>query len=210
MGAHAISQPAREYLCKIIELSLFAADFILAHALLFLLLPVLCVPLIDKWHSVILFWLRPSRQIRAPIFSMKQNRLRKRIVRRYATLFFIILVVFIALIVGPLVAGTSYSNSILIFRKQGSNKSWRLPFDELGFASTRQWQSESDDAGEPQRYAFVVVFVNKSWARVMSALERCGIRNMERMGYIAILCCFKTLKQRIICFCCWQGLFCFG
>jgi 1,3-beta-glucan synthase len=114
MGAHAISQPAREYLCKIIELSLFAADFILAHALLFLLLPVLCVPLIDKWHSVILFWLRPSRQIRAPIFSMKQNRLRKRIVRRYATLFFIILVVFIALIVGPLVAGTSYSNSILI------------------------------------------------------------------------------------------------
>jgi hypothetical protein len=42
---------------------------------------------------------------------------------------------------------------------------------------------------------------------VMSALERCGIRNMGRMGDIAILCCFKTLKQRIICFCCWQGLF---
>jgi len=36
---------------------------------------------------------------------MKQNRLRKRIVRRYATLYFIILVVFCALIVGPLVAG---------------------------------------------------------------------------------------------------------
>lgn len=105
MGAHAISQPGREYLCKIIELSLFAADFILSHILLFLLLPVICIPMIDRWHSVILFWLRPSRQIRPPIFSMKQNRLRKRIVRRYATLYFAIFVIFCALIVGPLVAG---------------------------------------------------------------------------------------------------------
>jgi len=105
MGAHAISQPGREYLCKIIELSLFAADFILSHILLFLLLPALCIPLVDRWHSVILFWLRPSRQIRPPIFSMKQNRLRKRIVRRYATLYFVIFVIFCALIVGPLVAG---------------------------------------------------------------------------------------------------------
>jgi len=106
MGAHALSQPAREYLCKIIELSLFAADFLLSHILLFALLPALCIPYVDKWHSVILFWLRPSRQIRPPIFSMKQNRLRKRIVRRYATLYFIIFVIFCALIVGPLVAGT--------------------------------------------------------------------------------------------------------
>ena len=110
MGAHAISQPGREYLCKIIELSLFAADFILSHLLLFLLLPVLCIPLIDKWHSVILFWLRPSRQIRPPIFSMKQNRLRKRIVRRYATLYFIVFIIFVALIVGPLVAGMTLSS----------------------------------------------------------------------------------------------------
>lgn len=108
MGAHAISQPGREFLCKIIELSLFAADFILSHILLFLLLPPLCIPLIDRWHSVILFWLRPSRQIRPPIFSMKQNRLRKRIVRRYATLYFAIFVIFCALIVGPLVAGNFF------------------------------------------------------------------------------------------------------
>src|SRR5277367_4887272 len=107
LGYHAISQPGREYLCKIIELSLFAADFILAHILLFLLLPALLIPYVDRWHSVILFWLRPSRQIRPPIFSMKQNRLRKRIVRRYATLYFIIFIVFCALIIGPLVAGIS-------------------------------------------------------------------------------------------------------
>jgi 1,3-beta-glucan synthase len=102
-------------LCKIIELSLFAADFILSHILLFALLPALCIPYVDKWHSVILFWLRPSRQIRPPIFSMKQNRLRKRIVRRYATLYFLIFIVFCALIVGPLVAGKVTHNAIANF-----------------------------------------------------------------------------------------------
>ena len=40
---------------------------------------------------------------------MKQNRLRKRIVRRYATLYFIILIIFVALVVGPLVAGIFFN-----------------------------------------------------------------------------------------------------
>src|SRR5579859_3086036 len=143
MGAHAISQPGREYLCKIIELSLFAADFLLSHILLFLLLPVLCVPLIDRWHSVILFWLRPSRQIRPPIFSMKQNRLRKRIVRRYATLYFAIFVIFCALIVGPLVAGNFFYPRSSYFREQSPNKSWWISAHKLGSHSTQQWQSKS-------------------------------------------------------------------
>ncbi|OLL22830.1 1,3-beta-glucan synthase component FKS1 [Neolecta irregularis DAH-3] len=103
LGAHAISQPAREFVCKIIELSMFATDFLLAHTLLFVMLPLLCIPYCDRWHSVSLFWLRPSRQIRPPIFSLKQNRLRKRIVRRYSTLYFILLVVFVGIIAGPLV-----------------------------------------------------------------------------------------------------------
>lgn len=59
MGWHSISQPGREFICKITELGYFAADFILGHILLFLMLPALCVPYIDKFHSVILFWLRP-------------------------------------------------------------------------------------------------------------------------------------------------------
>jgi hypothetical protein len=54
-----MSQPAREYLCKITELGFFAADFILGHIILFIMLPALCVPYIDKFHSVMLFWLRP-------------------------------------------------------------------------------------------------------------------------------------------------------
>jgi 1,3-beta-glucan synthase len=105
MGWHTISQPGREFLCKITELGMFAADFILGHVLLFFMLPVLLIPYADKGHSVMLFWLRPSRQIRPPIYSLKQTKLRKRRVIRYAILYFVLLVVFLVLIVGPIVAG---------------------------------------------------------------------------------------------------------
>ncbi len=59
MGWHSVSQPAREFLCKITELSMFAADFILGHFLLFFMLPVILIPQVDKLHSIMLFWLRP-------------------------------------------------------------------------------------------------------------------------------------------------------
>ena len=50
-----------------------------------------------------------SKQIRPPIYSLKQSKLRKRRVIRYAILYFILLVVFLALIVGPVVAGNKIS-----------------------------------------------------------------------------------------------------
>ncbi|KAL8862576.1 MAG: hypothetical protein Q9178_001074 [Gyalolechia marmorata] len=103
MGWHSFSQPGREFLCKITELGMFAADFILGHVLLFIMFPAICIPFIDKFHSVMLFWLRPSRQIRPPIYSIKQSKLRKRRVIRFATLYFIMLILFVALIVGPVV-----------------------------------------------------------------------------------------------------------
>ena len=59
MGWHTMTQPGREFLCKITELGFFAADFILGHFILFVFLPALCIPYIDKFHSVVLFWLRP-------------------------------------------------------------------------------------------------------------------------------------------------------
>ncbi|KLJ10244.1 1,3-beta-glucan synthase component FKS1 [Blastomyces silverae] len=105
MGWHSMSQPGREFLCKITELGMFAADFILGHVLLFFMLPPLCIPYVDKGHSVMLFWLRPSRQIRPPIYSLKQSKLRKRRVIRFAILYFFMLVIFLGLIVGPVVAG---------------------------------------------------------------------------------------------------------
>lgn len=59
MGWHSMSQPAREFLCKITELGMFSGDFVLGHILLFLMLPVIAIPQVDKIHSVMLFWLRP-------------------------------------------------------------------------------------------------------------------------------------------------------
>jgi 1,3-beta-glucan synthase len=59
MGWHSMSQPAREYLCKITELGMFAGDFVIGHLILFSMLPVIAIPKVDKIHSVMLFWLRP-------------------------------------------------------------------------------------------------------------------------------------------------------
>ena len=59
LGWHSFSQPAREFLCKITELSMFAADFVLGHYLLFMMFPVIMIPQIDKLHSMMLFWLLP-------------------------------------------------------------------------------------------------------------------------------------------------------
>merc|ERR1711900_111271 len=118
MGWHSVSQPAREFLCKITELGMFAGDFVLGHVLLFIMLPVLAIPQVDKAHSVMLFWLRPSRQIRPPIYSMKQSKLRKRRVWRYAVLYFVMLVVALALLVGPIVAGSMIlDNTSSLFAK---------------------------------------------------------------------------------------------
>lgn len=104
MGWAAMTQPAREFCAKTIEMSEFAGDFILAHIILFVQLPLLFVPLIDRWHSTMLFWLKPSRLIRPPIYSLKQAKLRKRMVRKYCSLYFLILVVFVVVIAAPAVA----------------------------------------------------------------------------------------------------------
>ena len=104
MGYMAFTQPAREFCAKTIEMSEFAGDFILAHIILFVQLPILFIPMIDRWHSTMLFWLKPSRLIRPPIYSLKQAKLRKRMVRKYCTLYFTILVLFVVVIVAPAVA----------------------------------------------------------------------------------------------------------
>ncbi|KAF2717657.1 glycosyltransferase family 48 protein [Polychaeton citri CBS 116435] len=105
LGWHTMSQPGREFLCKITELGFFSADFILGHWILFIMIPALLVPYIDKFHSVMLFWLRPSRQIRPPIYSLKQSKLRRRRVIRYAILFFTMFVIFLALLIAPIIIG---------------------------------------------------------------------------------------------------------
>ncbi|SGY67900.1 BQ5605_C004g02823 [Microbotryum silenes-dioicae] len=103
LGSSAWSQPFREYMVKIIELSLFAADFLSGHLLLFLLVLPCLIPGMDTLHSTALFWLRPSKQIRSPIFSFKQRALRKTIVAKYSVLFGLVFAFFTCLIVLPII-----------------------------------------------------------------------------------------------------------
>ncbi|CAD6891025.1 unnamed protein product [Tilletia controversa] len=103
LGGHAFSQPAREFVVKIIEMSLFAADFMSCHILLFVLAVPMAIPYVDKVHSTMLFWLRPSRQIHSPIFSLRQRKQRRSIVIRYSLLFILSFAVFAALIILPII-----------------------------------------------------------------------------------------------------------
>ena len=54
LGAHAMSQPAREFVVKIIELSLWSSDFLMGHILMFILTPPIVFPYIDRLHSMML------------------------------------------------------------------------------------------------------------------------------------------------------------
>ncbi|ORX87727.1 glucan synthase [Basidiobolus meristosporus CBS 931.73] len=102
LGWMAFSQPLREFFCKLIEMTFFATDFIIGHVILFLLFLLCLIPGIDKLHSMMLFWLRPSRQIRSPIYSLKQRKERRVRIFFYSIVFVIMLAFFFAAFLGPL------------------------------------------------------------------------------------------------------------
>lgn len=54
LGSHLMSQPAREFIVKIIELSLWSSDLILGHILLLMLTPPVLIPYFDRFHATIL------------------------------------------------------------------------------------------------------------------------------------------------------------
>ncbi|KAI8576132.1 hypothetical protein K450DRAFT_295631 [Umbelopsis ramanniana AG] len=103
----AISQPAREYVCKIIEMSNFATDFILGHFILFPLSLICLIPYVNRWHGLMLFWLRPSQQIRYPTWTVRQKKERRRVAIIYGLFFLTMFIMFAALIAGPIVVGGS-------------------------------------------------------------------------------------------------------
>ncbi|SSD61339.1 related to 1,3-beta-glucan synthase component FKS1 [Saccharomycodes ludwigii] len=104
LGWHIFSQIFREFLCKIIELSFFACDFLLGHFLLIIQLPILLIPYIDKWHSMMLFWLKPSNQIRPRIVSVKKRKKLRFTVQLYLLVFLIFSIFLFILIFGPVIA----------------------------------------------------------------------------------------------------------
>ena len=59
----------REAVCKLSEMSYFAGDLVATHIILFAQIPILLIPYADKWHTLMLFWLKPGNQIRPRILS---------------------------------------------------------------------------------------------------------------------------------------------
>lgn len=110
LGWLIITQPLRELIVKICEMNLFAYDFILGHCLLFIMGPILFIPFIDKWHSSMLFWLKPSKQFREPILSKRQSRKRKWMIFKYSILFFTLMILFAAMILLPVIAESYIPN----------------------------------------------------------------------------------------------------
>lgn len=58
--------------------------------------------------------MKHSRQIRPPIYSLKQSKLRKRRVVRYAILYFTLLILFVVLIIGPVIVSKVADVSLTI------------------------------------------------------------------------------------------------
>ncbi|KAG2731874.1 hypothetical protein G9P44_005461 [Scheffersomyces stipitis] len=102
LGIHIISQPLREFIVKIFELNSFACDFVAGHCLMFSMTPFLLVPLADKWHTSMLFWLKPSKKFRRAIYSRKRTRQRQRRMVRYGFLYFVIMALLAAIFLAPL------------------------------------------------------------------------------------------------------------
>lgn len=103
VGWRVILQPSREFIVKIMEMSLFSADFILGHSILFIQTPLVLIPYIDTWHTMILFWLLPKHQFKTRIISKRKQRRRRLIVIKYAILYFFLLSIFLILIILPAV-----------------------------------------------------------------------------------------------------------
>jgi len=114
LGAHAMSQPAREFVVKTIELSLWSSDLLLGHFLLFMMTPPILIPYIDRLHATLLFWLRPSKQIRAPLYSIKQKRHRRWIIVKYGLIYIAMIALFVALVALPVAFRTKIQFSCSI------------------------------------------------------------------------------------------------
>ena len=104
LGWYIITQPLREAFCKLTEMSYFAGDLIATHIILYAQIPILLIPYADKWHTLMLFWLKPSNQIRPRILSKRQKRRRIFQANLYLIIFVFGFVLFSSIFVLPIVA----------------------------------------------------------------------------------------------------------
>ncbi|EGW34545.1 glucan synthase [Spathaspora passalidarum NRRL Y-27907] len=104
LGWYIITQPLRETICKLTEMTYFAGDLVASHVILYAQFPILFIPYVDKWHSLMLFWLKPGNQLRPRILSKRQKRKRRFQANLYLLIFLLSFVAFASIFVVPIVA----------------------------------------------------------------------------------------------------------
>lgn len=102
------TQPVRELICKISELTYFTVDVIVGHTIFYIQLPIVFCPFANTWHSFMLLWVKPGSQIRRRLLSKKQKSRQRIAVFWNAVLFFLILVFFLALILAPIITKKAF------------------------------------------------------------------------------------------------------
>ncbi|KAI8986603.1 1,3-beta-glucan synthase component-domain-containing protein [Pilobolus umbonatus] len=117
LGWHGITQPGREFICKITEMTEFSTDFILGHLILFFLSIFILIPYVNTAHSLMLFWLRPSNQIRPHIPTARQRKKRRRDAICYGIIFYSMFFMFLILILVPIILGPSLFSKMISLGK---------------------------------------------------------------------------------------------
>lgn len=102
-GWAIFTAPIREYICKVIEMSFFTADFILGHILLFAQIPFVIFPYIDQVHSLVLLWLKPNKQFRPRILGRRERKRRRVAIHLSSFLFFFTFILFVLFLLAPYV-----------------------------------------------------------------------------------------------------------
>lgn len=120
LGKYALTQLFREFIVKISEMSLFAADFCIGHAILIVLTPALFVPYIDHWHSCMIMWINPLYKLRQPIFTTSREKMRKREASKYAALYFANLLFFAIILLTPMVVTLGFEDHLVKMLPQES------------------------------------------------------------------------------------------
>lgn len=64
LGWWTITQQMREFVCKVVEQTDFATDFVTGHLVFFAQAPLLLIPFLNSMHSIMLMWMRPKANLR--------------------------------------------------------------------------------------------------------------------------------------------------
>ncbi|GMM28014.1 hypothetical protein DAMA08_007300 [Martiniozyma asiatica (nom. inval.)] len=112
LGKYILTQPPREFIVKITEMSLFTADFIIGHLIMFTLTPLFIIPRIDHWHSCLIMWINPKRSLRGPIRSISIEKSRKKKATRYALLYLIMILFFTIIFIVPIISAIFFKDFV--------------------------------------------------------------------------------------------------